>query len=329
MFDLFSLMESYRHRELLSDKQLCLLSDFFKSYSDEARLVLSEEKTNERLRTFLQLLFDTIEHPPEFEIYHPACRKPFDYYRFGLEFIEPLIDWSKTQFFGKEYAAEIIELVKKGENVVLLANHQTEPDPQILSLLLEKIDKRFPEKIIFLAGHRVTNDPLAIPMSLGCNLLCIHSKRHLLDPFLSKKEKILHNQKAMKKMTELLSEGGHCFYVAPSGGRDRPDIEGIIRPASLDEDSLELFYLIAKSAKRPTSFYPLTLQTYDLMPPPTAIGGELGEKRLVKRTPVRFCFSQKVEMDPPSDFLNRKAAWKEERAKRIWETIGQNYWRQV
>jgi hypothetical protein len=53
-----------------------------------------------------------------------------------------------------------------------------------MSLLLEHYDnnsnnhsgkyRELAEKIIYLAGHKVTNDPIAIPHSKGRNLLCIH-----------------------------------------------------------------------------------------------------------------------------------------------------------
>jgi glycerol-3-phosphate O-acyltransferase len=37
-------------------------------------------------------------------------------------------------------------------------------------------------KIVFVAGHRVTTDPVAIPFSIGCNLLCIFSKKYIEVP---------------------------------------------------------------------------------------------------------------------------------------------------
>ncbi len=72
---------------------------------------------------------------------------------------------------GIEYAKEILEASKRGENVVILSNHQTEVDPQVISILLEKEGlNELSEKIIFIAGHKVTNDPVAIPFSM-VNLL--------------------------------------------------------------------------------------------------------------------------------------------------------------
>ena len=43
-------------------------------------------------------------------------------------------------------------------------------------------------------------------------------------------------------MERLLAEGGKCIYVAPSGGRDRPNAQGEIQPNAFDPQSIELFY---------------------------------------------------------------------------------------
>jgi hypothetical protein len=36
--------------------------------------------------------------------------------------------------------------------------------------------------MIFVAGHKVTTDPWAVPLSRGRNLICIHSKKHIKNP---------------------------------------------------------------------------------------------------------------------------------------------------
>ena len=49
--------------------------------------------------------------------------------------------------------------------------------------MLEKLGlHELAEKVVFVAGHRVTTDPLAIPFSMGCNLLCIYSKKYIESP---------------------------------------------------------------------------------------------------------------------------------------------------
>ena len=71
--------------------------------------------------------------------------------------------------------------------------------------------------MIFVAGHRVTTDPVAIPFSRGVNLLCIYSKKYIDVPPEKKAEKLAHNSKTIAKLEDLLNEGGKCIYVAPAG----------------------------------------------------------------------------------------------------------------
>ena len=53
----------------------------------------------------------------------------------------------------------------------------------MISILLEANGlASLAEKMIFVAGHKVTTDPVAIPFSMGRNLLCIHSKKHIKNP---------------------------------------------------------------------------------------------------------------------------------------------------
>jgi len=56
---------------------------------------------------------------------------------------------------------------------VMLANHQSEADPQIYSVLMYPLHPGFAESTIFVAGDRVTTDLFAQPFSMGRNLLCI------------------------------------------------------------------------------------------------------------------------------------------------------------
>lgn len=53
----------------------------------------------------------------------------------------------------------------------------------MISILLEEEGlSHLAEKIVFIAGHKVTNDPVCIPFSMGRNLICIHSKKHIKNP---------------------------------------------------------------------------------------------------------------------------------------------------
>lgn len=51
----------------------------------------------------------------------------------GNDFIRPLIITEDSKLCGTEQVDNIVDIVKRKENVVVLANHQTEADPQVLS----------------------------------------------------------------------------------------------------------------------------------------------------------------------------------------------------
>jgi len=311
--------------DFFEPKSAQIIKDFYDCYLN-AIDPSQRKKGKHLLEQWLELVMRQITSPAVFEIYHEAVRAPFDYYRFGLDFVQPLINFAESKFLGKEYLKSIDEQLARKENVILLANHQTEPDPQIISLLLQNEHPQLAEKMIFVAGHRVISDPLAVPMSLGRNLLCIYSKKHINHPSEDKSRKIAHNQRTLKKLQELLSEGGQCIYVAPSGGRDRTNATGIPKVAPFDPVSLELFLLIAKQSRCPTHFYPLALKTFALMPPPQNVEKELGEIRQVAFTPVYLAFGQEIDLDhfPDEEGLdkqNKRIA----RANYVYNLVKQSY----
>ena len=277
------------------------------------------------LSQLLKFCVKQISHPYRFEPYHKKIREPVDYYQFGNDFIRPLIRWKESKVLGQPSLQAIERQISQGENVVLLANHQIEPDPQAISLLLEKEHPKLAEEMIFVAGHRVITDPLAVPFSLGRNLICIYSKRHIENPPEQKAEKLLHNQRAMKKLGSLLSEGGKCIYVAPSGGRDRPDAEGSIQPAEFDPQSVELFHLLAKGAKSPTHFYPLALATFKILPPPSTVEKELGEKREANAAPIHLNFGSEVQLEALSDPHKSKQENRAFRAQTLTHIVRELY----
>jgi glycerol-3-phosphate O-acyltransferase len=304
-----------------------IMKKFYSSYvnaitkngytSDDVAPVLSQ---------LLKFCVKQISHPYRFEPYHKSLREPVDYYKFGNDFIRPLIRWKESKVLGQKSLQAIESQIARGENVVFLANHQIEPDPQAISLLLEKEHPKLAEEMVFVAGHRVITDPLAVPFSLGRNLICIYSKRHIENPPEQKAEKLLHNQRAMKKLGSLLSEGGKCIYVAPSGGRDRPDAKGTVQPAEFDPQSVELFHLVAKSAKSPTHFYPLALATYKILPPPSTVEKELGEKREANAAPIHLNFGVEVQLDALNDPNKSKQENRAFRAQTLTHIVRELYY---
>jgi glycerol-3-phosphate O-acyltransferase len=326
MSNVTSKLEIYEQKGLINAKLKTLMKEFYDNYQQACDYSSCSEKKQAIFEHFIELVVDKIQHPYAFSIFHQSIRQPFDYYQFGLDFIRPFVDFSRSKIFGMESLKSIQDQLDKGENVILFANHQTEPDPQIISLLLETTYPKLGSEIIFVAGHRVISDPLAIPLSLGCNLLCIYSKKHMSYPPEEKAQKVLHNQRTIQRMKELLNAGGCCIYVAPSGGRDRANALGKVDVAPFDPQSIELFWLMGQQAERPTHFYPLSLKTYHLMPPPRQVEKELGERRVIHMTPVYLAFGEEIDRDhfSVSENLDKRTK-RNKRAEYIWKKVCQNY----
>ncbi|KAL5550842.1 hypothetical protein UlMin_001018 [Ulmus minor] len=183
------------------------------------------------------------QDPFIFSPYHKALRQPFDYYTFGQNYIQPLVDFSACNiiiFYGIH--------TNNGRNIVLISNHQTEADPAVIALLLEATNPRIVENITYVAGDRVLTDPLCKPFSMGRflyalkmviyiyiyifffssvslkNLICVYSKKNMNDvPELVEMKRKAHTR-SLKEMALLLRGGSQIIWIAPSGGRDRPDL---------------------------------------------------------------------------------------------------------
>lgn len=275
---------------------------------------------------FLEKIEENVKAPFPFSPFHKQILAPFNYYQFGMDFFKPLVDIQNSSITGHLYLQEIVDKLARGENVIFLANHQIEADPQALSILLEDLQPKLAQDTIFVAGERVILDPLAIPFSLGRNLLCIYSKKHIDNPPELKAQKQIHNKKTLELMCHLLSEGGCSIYVAPSGGRDRADSDGHVSVSRFDPQSIELFYLMTKKASKPTSFYPMALATYSLLPPPNAVQTELGEARTTNRGSIHLWVGPSISMDNfPGSIESDKKRNRELRADYIWEQVCKAY----
>jgi len=259
------------------------------------------------LRTSLNVFADAIttKEPYQFEPYHKAVRgPPVDHYKWGNDFFRSMVKYRSLRVEGVEYVEDIKKTLAAGDNVVLLANHQTEADPQVLSILLElEGHEDLSEQTIFVAGHKVTTDRFAIPFSMGRNLLTILSKKYL-DTFneTEREVKNARNQATVSEMQRLLKEGGHIIWVAPSGGRDRANREtGRFEPAKFDEKSVGLFYLLGQKAAKgngpKTHFFPLAMWTHRLVPPPKDAKSGVGEHRSAARAPVGVQFGPKMDAE--------------------------------
>lgn len=326
-------MEFLKRLETLSNKGVLphhvakVLHHFYVSYTEAVKKNQGDAKPYlPLLEQLLEHVLEQIKDPYIFEPYHRKIISPVNYYRFGIDFIRPLVILRESKIVGEDIVKEIAQKLAAKENVILLANHQTEPDPQAITLLLEQKYESIAENMIFVAGHKVVTDPLTVPFSKGCDLLCIYSKNYIHFPPEMKHEKQLHNQRTMHKMRELLAEGGKCIYVAPSGGRDRPDASGKIDVAKFDGQSIEMFWLMARKSGHPTHFYPLALSTYDLLPPPSSVQKELGEHRETCCTPIHLGFGPCLDMAnyPGSDNPDKDER-RRLRAEHIWSLVRSLY----
>jgi len=219
------------------------------------------EEYRKLLGTSLDVILDSVTAKElfSFEPYHKAVRGPdVDLYAWGNDFFRSMVKWRSSRVLGVEHVESIQKVLDAGENVIILANHQTEADPQVLSLLLQREGyEDIAEKCIFVAGHKVTTDRLTIPFSKGRNLLTIFSKKYLDDSSEEeRKAKSDRNQATVGEMQRLMKEGGNIFWVAPSGGRDRKSPEtGRFVPAAFDAQSVGLFQLLAhRRSGMPLSF---------------------------------------------------------------------------
>lgn len=327
IFDFQAKLENLYQEGSISEKLKLILLRFFSSYAEALNACgIAASDYTPHFFTYLDLVKEQCLHPFHFSSYHERIRKPFDYYAFGVNFLRPLADSAHSSVKGLERLDAIEKALKKKENVILFANHQTEADPQAISILLEKTHPRIAEELVFVAGERVITDPLAIPFSMGRNLLCIYSKRYIDHPPEEKHTKQLHNKSTMERMRELLSEGGKIIYVAPSGGRDRLSSKGIVEVAPFDPQSIEMFYLMAKKAKKPTHFYPMALFTYNLLPPPENIQIELGETRHAKRVPIHLAIGPEINMEAfPNCENTDKYVRRKSRADYIWNLVKKDY----
>ena len=75
-------------------------------------------------------------------------------------------------------------------------------------------------------------------------------------------------------------QGGKLLWIAPSGGRDRPNAEGTWLPAPFDAASVDLMRYLIATSKRPGHLFPLAMHSGEMMPPPATLDKSVGERRL-------------------------------------------------
>ncbi|GLT80604.1 hypothetical protein SLA2020_520350 [Shorea laevis] len=242
----------------------------------------AEETVLSNMAVALDRVLLDVEVPYDFTPYHKALREPFDYYMFGQNYIRPLIDFTNSYVGNVPIFYEIEEKLQQGHNVVLISNHQSEADPAVIALLLERTNPHIAENMTYVAGDRVLTDPLCKPFSMGRNLICVYSKKHMDDVPDIAEMKRKANTRSLKEMALLLRGGSQIIWIAPSGGRDRPDTHtGEWNPAPFDSSAVDNIRRLAEHSGHPVHVYPLALLCHDVMPPPPRVEKEIGEKRVV------------------------------------------------
>jgi len=255
---------------------------------------------------------------------HAEDSRFFDYHTFGVDFTRPLVDWSNCKIVGVDNLNKIKEQLAAGENVVFLSNHQSESDTHcIFTLFEDQLGKEFGEigrNIVFMAGERVLRDAIVVPFSRGCNLLTVYSKKHIDSEPELKPAKMQHNQRSMKNLGAMFAKGGTCMWYAPSGGRDRRDEEtGKVEPAMFDPNAIEMVKLVAEGAGAgaKTHFYPMALATHNIFPPPSTVGGALGEERRVQYSALSLAICDEVKDEPRDKSLEGMEARKAMKQARV------------
>ncbi|MCH9611932.1 MAG: hypothetical protein S4CHLAM102_04090 [Chlamydiia bacterium] len=323
VFSSFSdILTHYQKKECFSPKIFEICKGFYEAYRQVLKhLGRHESDYLDVCANHMQYIEKQIVTPYQFEPYHHAIRDP-DYYQFGIDCISGLVDQETSTVGGKENLEKIVEYLKKGENVIFFANHQIEADPQCLAILLRDLAPELAKETIYIAGDRVVSDPLAVPFSIGLNLLCIYSKKYFTIHPEERESKQLHNKRAMQQLSEVLKEGGRSVFLAPSGGRDRKNDQGELEVHPFDQQSIEMFRLTAKKSGVKTHFFPLMLKTHCIMPPPESIQVELGETRHTEGGAIHATFCDEVDMDQfEKAGIKDKHEIRRLRAEEFWQQV--------
>jgi glycerol-3-phosphate O-acyltransferase len=211
-----------------------------------------------------------------------------------------------------------------------MGNHQSEGDAAFIPLLTETTHPGLGESITYVAGDRVVTDLLCKPFSMGKNLLCVHSKKHMDDDPALKPAKMKQNLNTVKAMQRLLKKGGICIWIAPAGGRDRRGPDGSITPDKFDPAAIEMLRKLGtKKGAAKTHYYPLAMATYDIMPPPVAKEKSIGEERIVNFTGAGLSLGEELDVDPATaswaQGLPEGADLTQALADHLWDKVDEEY----
>uniref|UniRef100_A0A0C9S3S3 glycerol-3-phosphate 1-O-acyltransferase n=1 Tax=Wollemia nobilis TaxID=56998 RepID=A0A0C9S3S3_9CONI len=305
------------------------MEDVYRSYQN-AVFMSGNPNAKEIVLSNMATAFDRIllefEDPFTFSSYHKAIREPFDYYMFGQNYIRPLIDFRTSYVGNLSLFNEMEKFLMQGHNIVLFSNHQSEADPAAIALMLETTNAYMAERITYIAGDRVILDPVCKVFSMGRNLLCVYSKKHVNDVPELAEMKRKANTRTLKEMALLLRKGGQIIWIAPSGGRDRPDqVTKEWFPAHFDASSVDNMRRLVEHSGVPGHLYPLALLCYDIMPPPLQVEKEIGEKRIIGYHGVGISVAPEIMFSEFAARLENQEKVKEAFLKALYDTVVMHY----
>jgi glycerol-3-phosphate O-acyltransferase len=253
----------------------------------------------------------------EFPSAHRRLLEPYDYYQFGQRYVGSLIDFESSVLGRPDRWRALAEQLARGDNVVLLANHQTEADPGVFAHMLASSHPGLAEEVNYVAGDRVVTDALCKPFSMGRNLFCVHSKRHMGDDPVARAAKMETNRRTLVAMQRALNAGGCLLWIAPAGGRDRPDpATGAWKPDRWDPAAVELMRNLAARAKPQGHIYPMAMYSWPVMPPPKSVEKALGERRVTAYSGVGISLCEELTAEELAAAPRDAGAEDKERAQR-------------
>lgn len=295
-----------------TEKLLPQWQDFYNNYRN-AVVTSGAPGANELLAAKVQsTIADTVTlqfmQPYTFPSLHERMIAPYNYFEFGQRYVGSLTDFNHSVLGHRERWDRVKQLLDAKENVVLLANHQTEADPGVFAHMLMSTHPDLATNVIYVAGDRVVTDPLSKPFSMGRNLFCVHSKKHLDDVPELKASKMETNRKTLVAMGRALNKGGCLIWIAPSGGRDRPKGEAgdQYTPDPFDPTAVELMRNLSQRAKQPGHLIPMAMFSWPVMPPPRTVDKAIGERRMTNYSPVGISLCEELDVqailkDAPAD----------------------------
>lgn len=303
--------------------------DFYNNYRT-AVLSSSEPDHTPELAAHIQAsIADTVlnqfRDPYTFPSFHERILLPYNYFQFGQNYVGSLIDFSKSVLGHPKRWAQVQQQLNDKHNVILLANHQTEADPGVFAHMLFESYPDLAQNVIYVAGDRVVTDAFCKPFSMGRNLFCVHSKKHMDDIPELKAAKMDTNRKTLVAMSRKLNEGGCLIWIAPSGGRDRPKENGQWLPDKFDPSAVELMRNLAARAKQPGHLYTMAMYSWPIMPPPKTVDKSIGERRLTNYSGVGISLTAELDVEGIIGGIEDKEEQQVALAKAAHELVTEGY----